>query len=356
MEAQVQLHLEQSQVLAYPDYPNYSTYSTPAGMRAGAFRAMGSTVQVLLPSGQFQTGLRLVGELFAEWERCLSRFRPESEVSRLSRCPGRPTPVSPLLFSVASQALAAAIATDGLFDFTLELRLVELGYDRSFDELQSTAGPRGKTDATSFARSGGWREIQLDRFSRTITLPPGTGLDFGGIAKGMAVDAALSRLRREGIVTALVNAGGDLAVMGSPLGSDGIWPVAVSGRAENWIVPLRRGALATSGISRRRWYQGGMLRHHLLDPRSGLPVQNEIWSVTVAAERCEQAEVAAKAALLLGGAAGAEFLLSNRIAGLLTMADGRRTAVDPWPESMPVASVDYFKVLSEESKRLIPNA
>jgi thiamine biosynthesis lipoprotein len=109
----------------------------------------------------------------------------------------------------------------------------------------------------------------------------------------MAVDAALERLRLNGIGTAMVNAGGDLAVLGLPPDAEQ-WPVAVPGQHHLWTIPLRRGSIATSGIARRHWWQGQTLRHHLLDPRTGLPAQSDLWSVTVIADRCEQAEVAAK--------------------------------------------------------------
>src|SRR5207302_715875 len=96
-----------------------------------------------------------------------------------------------------------------------------------------------------------------------------------------------------GIATALVNAGGDLAVLGLPPDGEP-WPVAVPRREGTWTVALQHGALATSGVARRRWRQGSHDRHHLLDPRSGVSTQNGVWSVSVAADRCVQAEVAAK--------------------------------------------------------------
>jgi thiamine biosynthesis lipoprotein len=163
-----------------------------------------------------------------------------------------------------------------------------------------------------------------------VTLPEGIGVDFGGIAKGMAVDAALEQLRIEGIQPALVNAGGDLAVLGVPA-QEGQWPIEVQGKNCSWVIPFARGALATSGIDRRRWMQGSQARHHLLDPRTGLPAQNGLWSVTVATDRCEQAEVAAKVAFLLGKEKGSEFLQKHNIAGLLVQEDGTWTAVGSWP-------------------------
>jgi FAD:protein FMN transferase len=163
-----------------------------------------------------------------------------------------------------------------------------------------------------------------------VTLPAAIKLDFGGIAKGMAVDAALERLRQSGVSHAMVNAGGDLAVLGLPPAAEQ-WPVAVPGQEQFWTIPLRHGAVATSGIAHRHWWQGNTLRHHLLDPRTGLPAQSDLWVVTVVTDRCEQAEVAAKVAFILGSRQGAAFLRRHRIAGLLVREDGTWDTVEPWP-------------------------
>src|SRR6185437_5996519 len=110
---------------------------------------------------------------------------------------------------------------DGLYDPTLLHTLTRLGYDRTFDDLAAAQDePPAGAGARSVPPVGGWRGIVVDRATRRVTLPAGVGLDFGGIAKGMAVDAALARLRGMGVSCALVNAGGDLAVLGLPPGMD----------------------------------------------------------------------------------------------------------------------------------------
>ncbi|HET7558896.1 MAG TPA: FAD:protein FMN transferase, partial [Limnochordia bacterium] len=181
-------------------------------------------------------------------------------------------------------------------------------------------------------RGGDWRGVRLDRTRRTVMLPPGAALDFGGIAKGMAVDAALATLRAQGVRAALVDAGGDLAVLGTPPGEAG-WPIAVAAEAERspWMVTLQRGALATSGVGRRRWQKDGVWRHHLIDPRTGLSAAGGLRAASVAAGSCRQAEVAAKTALILGPEAGARFLAAHRLAGLLVDDEGRRLSVGAWP-------------------------
>jgi thiamine biosynthesis lipoprotein len=290
------------------------------------FRAMGTTISMLLPESQAEMGAQIVRALFSEWEQTLSRFLPESELSQLNQQAGTPVAVSDLLYTVLATALTAAQATGGVYDPALLDQLVQLGYDRTFDDL-----PAVRFDPIFPGEPGGrWRGIKVDPLRRRVTLPAAIKLDFGGIAKGMAVDAALERLRKNGVNHAMVNAGGDLAVLGlSPAAEQ--WPVAVPGREQFWTIPLRHGAIATSGIAHRHWWQGNTLRHHLLDPRTGLPAQSDLWSVTVVTDRCEQAEVAAKVAFILGSRQGAAFLRKHRIAGLLVHEDGTWDTVEPWP-------------------------
>ncbi len=301
-------------------------YTTPSGMRREEFRAMGTTISMLLPENQVEIGAEIVRTLFSEWEQALSRFLPESELSQLNQQAGTPVAVSDLLYDVLATALTAAQATEGVYDPALLDQLEQLGYDRTFDDL-----PANRFDPIIPGEPGGrWRGIKVDPIRRQVTLPASIKLDFGGIAKGMAVDAVLEGLYQSGISSALVNAGGDLAVLGLPPSAEQ-WLVAVPGQKQFWTIPLHHGAIATSGIAHRHWRQGNILRHHILDPRTGLPAQSDLWSVTVVADRCEQAEVAAKVAFILGSKFGADFLRRHRIAGLLVHEDGTWETVEPWP-------------------------
>ena len=294
-------------------------------MRAHIFRAMGTQVRVLTGDACAEAARCIVESLFADWEAVLSRFRPESDLSLLNARAGEPVEVDGILLDVTAAALAAARATAGLFDPTLERELRRIGYDRSFELIRwappTTRRPRG---------GGGWRKVRIDRDRSAVTLPAGFGLDLGGIAKGMAVDAALDRLAAEGIGTALVSAGGDLSVRGLPPGACP-WRVRVGDEPEVPAVSLLRGALATSGTTRRNWRQGTVRRHHLVDPRTGEPSRSGLSQATVAAPTCRAAEAAATAVLVAGPALGARLLRRFGLAGLLVTEAGRRLTVGRWP-------------------------
>ncbi|HKF36570.1 MAG TPA: FAD:protein FMN transferase, partial [Ktedonobacteraceae bacterium] len=129
---QAPLHQHQP---ADPPPPNYTT---PAGLRREEFRAMGTTISMLLPESQAAAGAQIVRTIFAEWEKALSRFLPESELSQLNEHAGTPVAVSDLLYTVLATALTAAQATEGVYDPAMLDQLVRLGYDRTFDELPVT--------------------------------------------------------------------------------------------------------------------------------------------------------------------------------------------------------------------------
>jgi thiamine biosynthesis lipoprotein len=300
--------------------------SMPAGLGRRSFHAMGTTVTVIAPEGAAGVAAARTADLFETWEACLSRFRPDSELARLNASGGRETAVGPLLLDVVETALRAARATDGLFDPTLLRPLVAAGYDRTFEDVPAD----GPDDAADPGFTGGWHQVGVDRHRGTMTLPVGAGIDVGGIAKGMAVDAAVADLAASGISPVAVDAGGDLAVRGLPPGLR-TWPIRVElPEGRHRVVAIASGALATSSVGRRRWTRGGQERNHLIDPRTAMPVASDGWSATVAADTCARAEVAAKVALLLGSDAAGAFLVRHGLTGLFVRRDGTQLAMGTW--------------------------
>ncbi|HVB77582.1 MAG TPA: FAD:protein FMN transferase [Candidatus Nitrosotalea sp.] len=304
---------------------------TPHGISRYEFQSMGTTVRVLAPEEIGEQAFHEVSQLFSRWHQALTRFDPRSELSRLNSSAGLTVLVSPLLFEVLARALAAARATEGVFDPCLLPQLLAAGYDRTFTELDPLSpsppppGPGGR-----------WRQVRLDEPSRTVQMPPGTAFDLGGIAKGMAVDAALKRLGEIGGRFGAVEAGGDLAVLGTIPGGGG-WTVALedAGDFGASVVELHSGALATSTVLRRRWFKSGQIRHHLIDPRTGLPSQSEVVTASVAAPSCAEAEVAAKLALILGPERGLTELTRLGLEGRLVLSAGTQVQTPLWPRSEP---------------------
>lgn len=171
------------------------------------------------------------------------------------------------------------------------------------------------------------REIIVDPRQRTLCLPAGAGLDFGGVAKGWAAHQAAQRLSAFG--PSLVSAGGDVAVSG-PLLSGEPWQVGVEDPfgGSDYIEMLYlegAGGIATSGKDHRHWTRGGLFRHHIIDPRTHQPAMTDVLAATVIAPTVMRAEALAKAALISGSAAGLALLDEHAGAeGILVLDDGSR--------------------------------
>ncbi len=218
------------------------------------FRAMGSRILAILDTDNpaARAALNAVPAWFASWERAMSRFDPQSELSALNRKTGQWVRLSPVLGSVIRAALQAARTSDGLVTPTLLTALEAIGYDRDFAQIGATPVAEVRPGAIA-----DWRTIEWNARHRMIRVPPGVRLDLGGSAKGWAADQAARRLGRSG--PALVDAGGDIAVSG-PRADGSPWPIGVSDPqtpdTQVDLLLLARGGVATSGRDYRRWRQG----------------------------------------------------------------------------------------------------
>jgi thiamine biosynthesis lipoprotein len=239
------------------------------------FRSMGCDVIV---GGASPCERIAIERLFDARDRIFSRFRPDSELNRINAAAGRPVRVSQAFVEMLDLALGAARDTDGLVDPTLGAELEAAGYDRDFASLSDNDGPPARIERR--------RPVAVRVAGQNVVAPPGVGLDLNGVVKGKSVDDALEILSGEGFVSA----GGDLATRGS----------IVAALPGGGTVGLVRGALATSGSDRRRWRRAGLVQHHLIHPSTGAPASSPWEQVTVCCLTCVGADIAAKAAFLLG--------------------------------------------------------
>jgi thiamine biosynthesis lipoprotein len=246
-----------------------------------------------------------------------SRFRDDSELARLNAASG-PVEVSAALFDVLSRARAHVERTGGAFDPGVGAAVVAAGYDRSFSPGaldRDEAPPRGAPLASLV-------DLVLDARERIVTRPPGLRIDLGGLVKGATVDRAAALLP----AVAALDAGGDAALRGAGPDGEG-WIVDVEDPADASRVlaslRVRDAAVATSAPNRRRWQVAGRPRHHLVDPRTGAPVEGDLAQVTVIAPSAELADVLAKAAFVLGAREGARLLEREGVASVLVRTSGR---------------------------------
>jgi len=295
-------------------------------------RALGGLLRVVVtrPS-RLSAAKAAVDRSLEEMDAAASRFRADSELSRINASPEREVRVTALLGRAISEALRGARLTRGAVDPTVGMALRLSGYDTDFAAMAADRGPI----ALVAERIPGWRAVRYHDQTRTLWLPRGVELDLGSTAKALAADmAAAAALKAAGEGGVLVSLGGDIAVAGEA--PPGGWPIQVSEDSgasisdDEETISINAGGVATSSTSVRRWTRGGVVLHHIIDPATGLPTAGPWRTATVVAGSCVDANIASTAAIVMGEVATAwlgEHMLPARLVG----RDGAIVRTSRWP-------------------------
>ncbi|HVB13370.1 MAG TPA: FAD:protein FMN transferase [Candidatus Dormibacteraeota bacterium] len=319
------------------------------GLALAHRQALGSTVDLVVhPAAGLEAAQAVVDSVLDQLDLTASRFRWNSELSRLNRGTGTPHRVSSLLAELITVALEAARATGGLADPTVGGPLMAAGYSEDFAQMAKSQ-PAGNTDA--IPPEWGWRRVRVQ--GQTVELPAGMVLDLGATAKAWGADFAAAEIATRVGGAVLVSFGGDLATAGrQPRGG---WMVRVAddhhagtlGPGQN--IRLASAALATSSTTQRRWTRGGQPMHHIIDPRTGQPVDGPWRTISVAGTSCVAANTASTAAIVAGPKAP-DWLSRRRLPARLVSHSGRAIHVADWPsEGDDLPSFD-------DAAELIPGA
>jgi len=265
----------------------------------GHFDAMASPCEILIESDDRAEAARLTKLAAGEaWriEDKFSRYLAGNIVARMNSARGNAITVDDETASLLDFADTLHTLSKGRFDITSGV-LREVW---TFDGGDGLPDPQAVKDVLQRV---GWDRVTWRR--PVLTLQAGMEIDLGGIGKEYAVDRVAGRLREAGTCSALVNFGGDLAVTRAPRQRQawrvGIEPVSAANKERNeTVLEIATGALATSGDSRRYLQKDGIRYSHILDPRSGWPVERAPRSVTVAADTCTEAGMLSTLAMLEG--------------------------------------------------------
>lgn len=271
------------------------------------FAAMTTTVGIVgveVADREIERAVSAGQRLAEDWEARFSRFRADSQLSRLNAAGGATVPLDRPFLDVLAIAWAGVRATDGRFDPSILPALEAHGYDRSFPLIASGAQGYDRTVPGFGAR--GWAEVRIDRQRGEARLPAGMRIDLGGVAKGAFVDRLAAEIADW--PGGCVDAGGDLRVWGHPPSGDA-WLIGIEDPAAPdrdaltvRVLPGTSVGFATSGIHRRQWRTGGTDAHHLIDPRSGSPTSGAVLGATAMARTVATAEIATKALIVAAAA------------------------------------------------------
>ena len=295
------------------------------------FACMGNTADLTVIGDPLLLGVARVrlDELEQRW----SRFISSSDVCALNQSKGVAISVHPDTITLVRYLVDAQRLTNRFFDPTLLPSLVRLGYARSITNASLV---------TQLDGSLRWGEpliaTSIDVENSAITLPTGLTLDPGGLGKGLAADIVASELRELGAEGVCISIGGDIRCAGiGPI--DGAWsiPVASPFVASEVLATatLFDGAIATSSLDAKTWSVGNKAMHHVLNPKTGLPLQrlpDQVVQSTVIGAEAVWAEVFATVVLVAGAVEGFTQVEAAGLAALAVFADGRCLESLSWKE------------------------
>lgn len=255
-------------------------------------------------------------------ENILNRYRPDATVSRLNRMePGIPMTVEPELIEMLNLSRKVFDLTGGAFDPTVGPLIL----------LWKEAGKTGKLPAdakiAAVKAEVGFDAVEIG--TDTVTLKRKVYIDLGGIAKGYIVDKLVSLLQARGVERGIVNAGGDLRVYGTRAGGFKIGITDPENKAALKAVKVvEKGAVVTSGSYEQFSMIEGRRYSHIIDPRTGRPVENDSDSVSIYAAEAGIADGLATGVFVMGFEAGRDLIKQLPDIGCYLI----RTGGEQWEE------------------------
>ena len=271
----------------------------------GRFIAMASPCEVLIDTDDraLAEGILEVAEREARRvEAKFSRYRADNIIHEINNSGGRPVPVDEETEALLRYAATCHQMSHGMFDITS-------GVLRRIWKFDGGSHVPSELELRDVLRHIGWERVVYE--NSALRIPAGMEIDLGGIGKEYAVDRAAALIKARTGTSFLVNFGGDLLAVGPRRGGQP-WKVGIDdpdrpGEAALYRIDIANGGLATSGDARRFILWNGKRLGHILNPKTGWPVEDAPRAVTVLSHTCLEAGTLSTLAYLQGSGA-AEFL------------------------------------------------
>lgn len=289
--------------------------SAPAGINKKIIRLMGSRFEISAVSENdslARKGIDVAIQEIGRIEKLISSWDANSETSEINRNAGnQPVPVNRELFDLIYRCKKVSEITDGAFDISFASMEHVWKFDRSVQEM-----PPPDTVA-AFVSKVNYRNIILDENKSTVFLKEqGMKIGFGGIGKGYAANRARAVMKKMGIDSGVVNAGGDLTAWGKQEDSS-LWKIGIADPKDKtrifaWLT-IQDMAVVTSGDYEKYFISDGIRYSHIVNPKTGYPVSG-IKSVTIVCPDAELADALATGVFVSGDKKGLELI--NKLKGI----------------------------------------
>jgi thiamine biosynthesis lipoprotein len=290
-----------------------------------------------LPAAELQSGAQAS---FEAVNQALSTYRADSALSRFNASDSRDwVEVDPELAAVLRYALTLAERSGGAYDVTVGplVNLWGFGPDPATNRVPDAA-------AIEAARAlVGWRKLEVDPVRDRARKPPGMRIDLSSLGKGRGVDRVAEYLAAHGVANYLIDLSGKLRARGRNARGQA-WQVAVEQPAPDdpsgaprtvpAVVALHDTSIATAGDYRRFFESGGRHFSHIIDPRTGAPVDHATLSASALAPTCMEADALATMFMVMDPEAALRVAESGHVPALLVSRDGggfRLRSSSSWP-------------------------
>ncbi|MBI5306594.1 FAD:protein FMN transferase [Candidatus Wolfebacteria bacterium] len=285
-------------------------------------KSMGTDVEIFISTENKKLAeekIKWLKKTLFYFENRFSRFIKNNELGKLNFSSSENFLASPTMTDILKKGQQFHKITKGVFDPTIITSLENFGYDKDFNDLEKNQednfDPAHKIMCGKKFEKGSFGEIIIDEEKRTIRKNGSFKIDLGGIGKGYIIDLLTGEFGKY-FSDFWISAGGDMFLSGKNDGQN--WQVNIQNPFDlknniATIIEIKnsRMAVATSGIVKRQWRKGKKLFHHLIDPKTGLPVENDILSATVIAPDAISADVFAKTVVIMGIKKGIDFINSQ---------------------------------------------
>lgn len=259
--------------------------------KAHSFFCMGGLCEVLVETKDKDLSNIIFNEVYKEAKRLeskFSRYRTDNIVYKINNAHGKPVKIDKETFRLLQFSNSLYKASDGLFDITS-------GVLRRAWNFDGKSNVPNTSEINSLLELIGWDKVRFDK--KSLSLPKHWELDFGGVGKEYAVDSCCEKAKSISNTAALINLGGDISVTG-PKNNQEPWLIEVDQSQKK--IYLLEGGVATSGDKNRFVIHNGKRLSHILNPRTGWPIEDAPKSVTVIAQTCAEAGALSTLGSLMG--------------------------------------------------------
>lgn len=282
-----------------------------------SFFCMNTEYEISVPSAYHPLAEKRLKQI----EKYFSRFQPDSELSYFNQLEVNiPFLPSNWFYQVLFIARNIEKMSDGLITPRILDSLKEWGYSKSFEKLERDPSIHASPKPRPILKEEMW--VDFDHHMKSVKRLSNTTIDLGGFVKGWGVDTTVQELRNKRINEGMINAGGDLKVWGKKS-----WMIEIvdpfDPKKSSCCLEVKNMSVATSGINKRSWGNG---LHHIIDPRTGIPVNSDVVQATVVADSVLKAEVLSKIWIILGVNQGRKWMEKKNIsyAYVLVLRNGKR--------------------------------